>query len=54
MNTQHHIDELRAKIHQIEQEPIKGWLHRITKLAKVKKIERKIRSLEKSLKNKHE
>ncbi len=48
MNKEHHIQELERKIKEIEKEPVRYWLGKITKAVKIKKIERKIRSLKKS------
>lgn len=47
MNKEHHIRELEMKIDHIRKEPIKGWLGRISKSVKIRKIEKKIRSLQK-------
>ncbi len=47
MNKEHHIRELEMKIDHIRKEPIKGWLGKITKSVKIRKIEKKIRSLQK-------
>ena len=47
MNKQHHIKELEMKTEHIRKEPVKGWLGRISKSVKVRKIEKKIRSLRK-------
>lgn len=47
MNREHHIKELEMKIEHIRKEPIKGWLGKISKSYKVKKIQQKINSLRK-------
>lgn len=47
MNKEHHIQELQMKIDHIRKEPIKGWLGKISKSVKIRKIEKKIRSLQK-------
>ena len=47
MNREHHIKELEMKIEHIRKEPIKGWLGKISKSYKVKKIQQKINSLKK-------
>ena len=47
MNKEHHIQELQKKIEQIEKDPIKSWIGRVTKIVKIRKIEKKIRSLRK-------
>ncbi len=47
MNREHHIKELEMKIERIRKEPVKGWLGKISKSMKVRKIEKKIRSLRK-------
>ena len=47
MNKEHHIKELEMRIEQIRKEPIKGWLGKISKSYKVKKIRQKINSLRK-------
>ena len=47
MNTQHHIQELERSIEHIRQEPIKGWLHKVSKSIKIRKIQKKIESLKK-------
>ncbi|MBN8686425.1 MAG: hypothetical protein J0M10_05385 [Chitinophagales bacterium] len=47
MNKEHHIKELEMRIEHIRKEPVKGWLGRISKSMKVRKIEKKIRSLRK-------
>lgn len=52
MNKEHHIKELEMAIEHIKKEPIRGWIHSITKAVKIKKIERKINSLKKQLGNK--
>lgn len=48
MNKEHHILELKKKIEHIEKEPIRHWLGKVTKLVKIKKLEKKIKSLEKA------
>lgn len=52
MNIQHHIEELNHAIEKIKNEPVKGWIHKIAKSIKVRKIQRKIDSLKKEL-NQH-
>ena len=47
MNKEHHIKELEMRIEHIRKEPVKGWLGRISKSMKVRKIEKKIMSLKK-------
>jgi hypothetical protein len=47
MNNKHHIQELENAIEHIKKEPIKGWIGKISKALKIKKIERKIQSLKK-------
>lgn len=47
MNREHHIKELEIAIEHIKKEPIKSWIHKMSKALKVKKIERKIQSLRK-------
>lgn len=47
MNKEHHIKELEMRIEHIRKEPVKGWLGKISKSMKVRKIEKKIRSLRK-------
>jgi hypothetical protein len=37
------------KIEHIRKEPIKGWLGKITKSVKIRRIEKKIRSLQKGI-----
>ena len=51
MNREHHIQELEAAIEHIKKEPVKGWLGRVTKSYKIKKIEKKIKSLKKRVGN---
>lgn len=49
MNKENRIIELEKKIKHIKDEPIKGWIGigKLTKYAKIKKIEIKIESLKK-------
>lgn len=47
MNTQHHIEELERAIDHIKNEPVKNWLHKISKSIKVRKIQKKIDDLKK-------
>lgn len=51
MNTQHHIEELERAIEHIKKEPIKSWIHKISKSIKVRKIRKKIDSLKKQINN---
>lgn len=48
MNKEHHIKELEMKIEHLRNEPVKGWIRKISKSFKVKKIEQKIQSLRKA------
>jgi hypothetical protein len=48
MNKEHHIKELEMKIEHIKNEPVKGWIRKMSKSYKVKKIEQKIQSLRKA------
>jgi hypothetical protein len=48
MNKEHHIQELEKAIEHIEKEPIKSWIHKMSKSYKIRKIERKIQSLKKN------
>jgi hypothetical protein len=52
MNKEHHIKELEMAIEHIKNEPIKSWVHKVAKAIKVRKIERKIQSLKKSINHK--
>ena len=47
MNIEHHIQELEASIQHIKNEPIKSWLHKVSKSIKIRKIQKKIDSLKK-------
>ena len=47
MNKEHHIQELEMAIEHIKKEPVKGWIHKMSKSIKIRKIERKIQSLKK-------
>jgi hypothetical protein len=49
MNKQHHIQVLEKAIEHIKNEPVKGWIGKITKSMKIRKIEKKIRLLKKEL-----
>ena len=49
MNKEHHIQELEMAIEHIKKEPIKSWLHKISKSYKIRKIEKKIQSLKKQM-----
>jgi hypothetical protein len=48
MNKEHHIQELEKAIEHIKKEPIKSWIHKMSKSYKIRKIERKIQSLKKN------
>jgi len=50
MNIKHHIEELENKIEHIKNEPVKNWIHGISKKLKIRKIENKIKSLKKNIK----
>lgn len=54
MNREHHIQELEKRIDHIKNEPTKGWLGKISKSIKVRRIEKKIRELKKSTQSKTE
>ena len=47
MNREHHIQQLEMAIEHIKKEPIKGWLGKISKSIKIRKVEKKIQSLKK-------
>lgn len=49
MNKEHHIQELEAAIEHIKKEPVKSWIGHVSKSYKIKKIEKKIKSLKKEL-----
>lgn len=49
MNKINHIKELEMAIEQIKKEPVKGWIARMGKHWKIKKIENKIQSLKKEI-----
>lgn len=49
MNIEHHIQELEHAIDHIKNEPPKGWLHKLSKSIKVRKIQKKIDSLKKEI-----
>lgn len=49
MNKEHHIQELNMAIEHIKKEPVKGWIGKITKSMKIRKIQKKIQSLKKEL-----
>lgn len=49
MNKENHIQELEHAIDHIKNEPVKGWLHKLAKSIKVRKIQRKIDSLKKEM-----
>jgi len=49
MNIEHHITELEKRIESIEKEPTKGWIGKVSKSVKIKRIERKIKSLRREL-----
>lgn len=51
MNKLNHIKELEMAIEHIKKEPVKGWIARMGKSYKIRKIERKIDSLRKELDN---
>ena len=48
MNKEHHIQELEKAIEHYKKEPIKSWIHKMSKSYKIRKIERKIQSLKKN------
>ena len=47
MNNKNHIEELEKRIKHIKEEPIRNWIHGISKKLKIRKIENKIKSLKK-------
>lgn len=49
MNKEHHIKELESAIDHIKKEPIKGWIGKMSKAYKIRKIQKKIDSLRKEL-----
>lgn len=49
MNKEHHIKELEMAIEHIKNDPVKGWLGKVSKAYKIKKIRKKIESLKKEL-----
>ena len=48
MNIEHHIQELEHAIDKIKNEPIKSWLHKISKSIKVRKIQKKNQHIKKT------
>ncbi len=52
MNHENHLQELRMKLEHMQKEPPQNWIGKWAKAIQVKKIERKIRNLEKEIKNK--
>jgi hypothetical protein len=49
MNKENHIKELEMAIEHIKKEPVKGWIARMGKSYRIRKIEKKIQSLKKEL-----
>ena len=50
MNHEHHIQELRMQIEHLKKEPVQNWFGKMAKSVKVRNIEKKIKSLEKTIK----